>query len=144
MTDTYIFVYGTLRKDSPQAMARLLVANSAFLGPAQMKGMLYDLGRYPGMVRLSDAGRNTSSFVNGELFHVLDPDTVLPALDYYEECGDNFSQPTLYVREKETVFFNGNHTVQAWVYLYNRDITGFHYIESGDYLSYLTDKSGTG
>ena len=131
----YIFVYGTLRKDSPQPMARLLVSHSQYIGEASIQGALYDLGRYPGV--LEHQGYRTF----GELFRLEEPEKILPPLDDYEECSAAYPEPTLYLRKLCPVLLEDGSTVDAWVYVYNRQVTGCTLIEEGRYLEYLEGKS---
>lgn len=136
----YLFVYGTLRKDSSQPMAKLLVENSRFLGTASTQGALYDLGRYPGMV-ISD---NPDHVTHGELFELTDPQNVLGPLDDYEECSDNFPKPTLYERKICSVLLEDGNRIEAWTYIYNRKVEGHFFVREGDYMAHLATKGATG
>ncbi|MCG8490323.1 MAG: GNAT family N-acetyltransferase [Sneathiellales bacterium] len=131
-----LFVYGTLRKDSPQPMAKLLVKNSRFLGTAFTQGALYDLGRYPGMI-LSD---KPDHITYGELFELTDPEKVLNSLDEYEECSKNYPKPTLYERKCCLVTHGEGTSAEAWCYVYNRHVDGHILVPDGNYLTYLENK----
>lgn len=61
MSDT-LFVYGTLKRQGPGEPHRLL-RGARFVSPATVGGTLYDLGRYPGLVRKARDGQR----VFGEL-----------------------------------------------------------------------------
>jgi gamma-glutamylcyclotransferase (GGCT)/AIG2-like uncharacterized protein YtfP len=119
-----LFVYGTLRP-SLAGGAGQLVASLVQAGAATMRGLLYDLGSYPGMV----AG---DGLVHGEVLRLSDPDQ-LAALDAYEEChGPN----PLYRRELTIVRReNGEETV-AWAYFYAGSVTEAKRIAGGDYLAH--------
>ena len=59
-----LFVYGTLRRQSPHPMARYLARHARYVGTARVAGRLYDLGPYPGMLPAAEA----DDFVHGDLF----------------------------------------------------------------------------
>lgn len=69
----------------------------------------------------------------GEVYQLLSAD-LWSMLDDYEECNPNFAQPTEYQRLLQTVYLANGNEISAWLYLYNRDISGFEVIESGDFL----------
>ena len=47
--DRHVFVYGTLRRGGDNDITRLHPV-PVWVGAATIKGVLYDLGRYPGVV----------------------------------------------------------------------------------------------
>lgn len=59
----YVFVYGTLRRGQERDINRLQPA-PLFIGNCQIKGVLYDLGSYPGM-RLGG-----EQWVQGEVYQI--------------------------------------------------------------------------
>ena len=66
--ERHVFVYGTLRRGQANDINRLQPA-PRYLGPARLRGTLYDLGPYPGVL-LGGAGE-----VQGEVY------VVTPALE---------------------------------------------------------------
>src|SRR5436190_18383391 len=75
----YLFVYGTLRTGlRPNEVAPLLSAIK-LVGSATVRGRLYDLGEYPGVVLEEGCG-----LVIGELLEMSVSPTPLSALDSYE------------------------------------------------------------
>ena len=68
-----LFVYGTLLSADTGAMGRSqrerLGRESRSLGSAWTTGLLYNLGRYPGLVLPAGAG----AVVHGELLQLIDP-----------------------------------------------------------------------
>ncbi|MBO6824567.1 MAG: gamma-glutamylcyclotransferase [Sneathiella sp.] len=138
MSDELMFVYGTLRKDTASPMKPVLDQYCELLGTASMRGKLYDLGRYPGLV-INEEGAGP---VSGQLFRLKDVQKVLREFDYYEECSDDFPEPHLYVREKVQVIKADGRAHMAWVYIYNRPTAGHIHIQGGDYIEYLAQKSG--
>ena len=110
----YLFVYGTLKNDSPHEMARYLRANAVFQGEGRMPGQIVDLGEYPGAVYL-DHG---TTFVSGHIFKLHRPEEVLKLLDRYEGIGGAAGEPDEYTRAERPVQF-GTATMTCWVYLWN-------------------------
>ncbi len=49
-SERHIFVYGTLRKALRHEMVGVLVREAHFVGEASVRGVLFDLGTYPGLV----------------------------------------------------------------------------------------------
>ena len=118
-----LFVYGSLKRDAPAKRHRLL-RDARFLNVASMAGTLYDLGRYPGVVR--DSRRRGRVF--GELYEI--PDEVaqkaLRALDGYE--GSEFDRQRVYVTLRD-----GKRRV-AWAYvLRKRPPKSARRVDSGRY-----------
>ena len=101
----YLFVYGTLRPDSPHPMARVLRRHARPVGPARFRGRLYRVSWYPGA---RDAARPTDA-VFGELYRLTRAGPCLEALDAYE--GDEFTR----VRRQVST---ARGTRDAWLYLF--------------------------
>ncbi len=130
MIQDCLFVYGTLRKETAGAAGHLLARYAIFLGEATYQGRLYRINDYPGVVTSDDAAHQ----VKGEVYSLLAPAVVLPALDQYEECGPGFAEPAEYVRvRQEVVLLGSNQKLFAWIYLYNRTTEGLPLIISGDF-----------
>ena len=100
-----LFVYGTLRRGSPNEFADLLAANSRFLGNARMRGRLHQLSGYSGAIP-SD---QPDEWVRGELFHLEDP-CILRTLDEYE--GSEFQ------RVQVTISLDSGRDLDCWVYIF--------------------------
>lgn len=128
-TNLPLFVYGTLRAGCGRAHHDFLSATTA-LGPASLRGALYDVGDYPAAV----AGQY---LIHGELYDLLGDTDLLARLDAYEECSAEFPEPREYRREIVEVTQH-NRLLPAWAYLYQRPSQGLPRIESGDYRQYLT------
>jgi gamma-glutamylcyclotransferase (GGCT)/AIG2-like uncharacterized protein YtfP len=75
-----LFVYGTLRSESPHPMARRLRAGAKLLGKGSAPGVLYDFGYYPGATFAIEV----KTRVTGELFAVNSGSPLKTALDIYE------------------------------------------------------------
>jgi gamma-glutamylcyclotransferase (GGCT)/AIG2-like uncharacterized protein YtfP len=118
----HLFVYGTLRRGA--AMHALLEPGAEWVGPARLRGRLYQLGAFPGLAE----GRR-GEWVQGELYRLAgaDAEALLAALDRYE--GRAFRRV---VREAEGA--DGTR-VPAYVYLFAGSLRGRRRIASGDYLA---------
>jgi gamma-glutamylcyclotransferase (GGCT)/AIG2-like uncharacterized protein YtfP len=124
------FVYGTLMRGYDHPMARLLSANADFIGEAKCRGRLYLIKHYPGLVLSDDA----DDIVFGELFRLRAPDQLLPEFDMYEAAGDQFPQPTQYIREMLPVMLADGAASEAWTYIYNWPVAHLTRIASGRFL----------
>jgi gamma-glutamylcyclotransferase (GGCT)/AIG2-like uncharacterized protein YtfP len=130
MSNDYLFVYGTLRRDINTEMHRFLARYGDFVGDATIQGRLYMVDYYPGLV----PSGNPQDVVYGEVYKLSCPDNVLSRLDDYEACGPKFSKPTKYVRRKQDVKLKTGEVMSAWVYIFERPTVGLQLIESGDFL----------
>ena len=110
MPGPLLFAYGTLR-DARQRALVLNGAPSRALGQGTVAGALYDLGSYPGLLPGADR-------VPGTVIQ-LAADDALSRLDEFEGVDSG-----LYVRRRATVHLDGGGVVEAWIYLYNRPVTG--------------------
>jgi gamma-glutamylcyclotransferase (GGCT)/AIG2-like uncharacterized protein YtfP len=124
------FVYGTLMRGYDHPMAKLLSANADFIGEAKCRGRLYLIKHYPGLV-LSD---HADDIVFGELFRLRAPAELLREFDMYEAAGDQFPQPTQYIREMLPVTLADGATTEAWTYIYNWPVAHLTRIASGRFL----------
>jgi gamma-glutamylcyclotransferase (GGCT)/AIG2-like uncharacterized protein YtfP len=131
MGNDYLFVYGTLRRDSRSEMHQFLADHADFLDEGVFAGRLYMVNQYPGAVPSDQAAEN----VRGEVYRLSDPSIVFPRLDTYEECGSGFTAPAEYVRQLGTVSLRSGRKVEAWIYIYNRATEGLCRIETGDFLN---------
>jgi gamma-glutamylcyclotransferase (GGCT)/AIG2-like uncharacterized protein YtfP len=122
-----LFVYGTLMHGYDHPMARLLSDNADYLGPATFRGQLYRVQHYPGLRASDDAG----DVVFGDLYRLRAPGELLVTLDDYESCGPGFAAPAEYRREALPVTRADGSAVEAWVYLYNWDLSPDQRIASG-------------
>lgn len=121
----YIFVYGTLRRETNSEMHQLLAKYAEFVDDAIYRGKLYKIDYYPGVVP-SD---NPKDAVQGEVYLLHQADVALALLDRYEEFGPEFPEPNEYVRRKQTVLLESGHKVTAWAYVYNHPTEGLELIQ---------------
>ena len=134
MTDL-LFVYGTLlQNDNP--FAAYLSKNSAYISAGKIKGSLYDIGEYPGLIITG----NNRGYVYGSIYRLLHPTKNLKIIDEYEGVGPDQEQPNLYTRQIVQIQ-NEAGVIDAWVYLYNLPVDGLPIISSGNYIEYLIQKN---
>jgi gamma-glutamylcyclotransferase (GGCT)/AIG2-like uncharacterized protein YtfP len=126
MNSDYIFVYGTLRRESNNEMSHLLMKYADFVDQASFRGKLYQVGNYPGAV----SSDNPNDRVQGEVYQLHQAEVVLPLLDQYEEFGPKYPEPNEYLRQKLTVLLNSGRFVMAWVYVYNHSTDGLEFLSS--------------
>jgi gamma-glutamylcyclotransferase (GGCT)/AIG2-like uncharacterized protein YtfP len=117
-----VAVYGSLREgfgvdDRPDVGNKLVDK-----GRCVIKGAIYDVGGYPGLA-------DGDGVVVGELYEVLDL-TVFPQLDEFEKYNPLAREKSLYLRLPLRLV---DPPVDAWVYVYNSDVTGRRRIDSGDW-----------
>ena len=121
-TPALLFVYGTLRPALARGEPARLILGLRHCGTATVRGLLYDLGGYPGLVPGEGA-------VRGDLLEITSPEQ-LAALDAYEECD---GPDPLYRRELMPVVRAEGEEAFAWVYLYARSLAAARRIPAGDY-----------
>lgn len=127
MAYNYLFVYGTLLNGGNE-FAIYLKNNCSFYANGKFKGLLYDVGEYPGAI----ADNQAKGYVYGVIFLIHDTERVLKQLDDYEGFGPNQEQPNLFVRDIISIDSNKG-PVDCWCYLYNLSVDGLPLIASGDY-----------
>jgi gamma-glutamylcyclotransferase (GGCT)/AIG2-like uncharacterized protein YtfP len=125
----YLFVYGTLRRETASRMYHQLAQHCEYVTDATLQAKLFEVAGYPGAV---ESG-NSDDRVHGELYRIVDKDLLLAQLDEYEACSDRFPQPHEYVRKKLPVTVAANEKIEAWVYVFNHAVTGLRQIMSGNY-----------
>jgi gamma-glutamylcyclotransferase (GGCT)/AIG2-like uncharacterized protein YtfP len=124
----YLFVYGTLRFDLASVETRSLLAGVKRISAATVRGKLYDLGEYPGLI-LEEGG----ALISGEMLELGAAKTQLRALDAYEEFAENAVSQSLFVRTKCRAVLADGQSVEAWIYVYNQSLNAARLIEGGDY-----------
>ncbi len=85
-----IAVYGSLLSDMGGAEDLGVTEQLRLVGPCEIGGVLYDLGRYPGLVL-------GNGIVHGEIYELADP-AVLERLDAYESYQPANPEGSLYIR----------------------------------------------
>lgn len=129
-SDQYLFVYGTLRRDSNNEMYKLLARHAEFYSDAWFCGKLFRVTYYPCAIP-SD---NPEDKIYGELYKLKDPEFLMEKLDDYEECSDKYPDPREYVREKKLINTAMGNCIEAWIYIYNRPVNDLMQIKSGNFF----------
>ena len=128
-TAEFVFLYGTLLPQFvPEAM-REVVARLHFHGDGWLRGVLYDLGDYPGAV----FDTTTDMRVDGTVFELPQDPQVLEALDRYEGYDPTPHAANLFVRKLQRVDLMTGDTIECWVYEYNGNPNGALAIARGRY-----------
>ena len=117
----HVFVYGTLRQG---AGANAMMRGSTFVSLAQVKGLLYNLGSFPGFV-------HGDGVVFGDLYKIKE-DQLLVRLDRME--GYNKVSPWLSMYIREEVILLEPQGIQSYIYRWNGRQQKHHQIESGNWL----------
>lgn len=129
MTEDYLFVYGTLRRDTVRH--DLLRQYCEYIALGRLQASLYQVSYYPAVV-LSDDHRHQ---VIGEVYRIINNELLFAGLDDYEECSASFDEPHEYVRSRQNIILADGSDITTWVYVYNRSVEGLKLIGSGDYLN---------
>lgn len=131
--NSYLFVYGTLRKGLLSPMSALLAREAAFVTVGYLQAKLFNVGCYPGAI-LSAA---PAERVKGDVYRLRQPDDIFALLDDYEECTIRHKQPHEYKRELVDIVRPDESRLSVWAYLYKRPTQNLPRIASGDYLQFL-------
>lgn len=124
-----LFVYGTLMRASRAPFARRLAMESRFVGRASVNGILYSMGRYPGLVEAP--GQKYQ--VHGEVVR-LNTTRSFAWLDDYEGCGPNWPEPQEYQRKTLTIRLLRGDRIPCWVYIYRKNIMPSRWIPNGRFM----------
>ncbi len=123
----YLFVYGTLL---PGRAPRKIAPVAAMLRPVAegfVRGILYDLGGYPGAVPDPSSKRR----IAGTVMQLPDNGAVLRQLDAYEGFDPQTPETSEFVREQQTVEIKCGQKFECWFYRYNRKADPARAIASG-------------
>lgn len=126
-----VFFYGTLMTGFRRPGRSRLDLMLKPVGRGCIGAALFDLGIYPAAIPAYD------SHVWGEVHQMIDPDTVLRALDEIEGYSADEPDASLYTRAEIPVVLEDGRGVLAWAYFYNAPLGRAQRIESGDYLEHL-------
>ena len=121
-----LFVYGTLLPDDRGAFGAAertrLAAEADLIGAATTRGLLADLGDYPGLI-----GGN--GLVHGAVYRLRDPARTLAWLDDYE--GVTGAAGDTYARETRSITLSTGAIVMCWSYCLVQPIVDCTLIVSG-------------
>jgi gamma-glutamylcyclotransferase (GGCT)/AIG2-like uncharacterized protein YtfP len=111
MENSYLFVYGTLRKNSGHKMGRWLAQQANYVGEGKIKGDMYQVSYYPALVQ-------GESWIEGDIYAC--PELVWPVLDEFEEAIGAHPE---YARCLTPILREDGQWLEAWVYWYLRPTT---------------------
>jgi len=125
-----LFAYGTLRPGLAPAEVAPVVAQLHPVAEAHLRGTLYHLGHYPGLVLTPVTGK-----VNGIVFE-LPPDAqiafkLLAQLDLYEGFSPQSPADSLFLRVLHLVTLSTGELLTCWVYLFNQHPGSAPILEDG-------------
>ena len=124
-----VFFYGTLLPDFAPSSVRGLVSRLVAVAEGSVRGVLYDLGEYPG-ARLDESSLGR---VFGHVFLLPDEAGFLEQLDAYEGFDPAAPELGLFVRKRHPVLLHGGAVIECWIYEYNGNPVGAPVIKSGRY-----------
>jgi len=125
----YLFVYGTLRKECETGAHREYLGRADYVSPAKVRGQLFMVDYYPGLVL-----NETAHWTTGEVY-LLEHQSQLHDLDVYEGCAEKSPQPHEYKRCIVEIVLSSGETLHAWTYVYQQDTSNLELIYSGDFLN---------
>jgi len=134
-----LFVYGSLRSGFHHPAFEYISSHFLFVGNGKIKGLVYDMGAYPGAIQAS-----TESSVVGEVYVIKNEnefDWAIAQLDDYEGVDAEEDETPLFKRALTEVYLDNVEKTTAWIYWFNGDITGKPVIASGDTLQYYQEKN---
>jgi gamma-glutamylcyclotransferase (GGCT)/AIG2-like uncharacterized protein YtfP len=134
MTDL-LFVYGTLLQPGNE-FADYVNQQCTYITSGKIRGILYDIGEYPGLIIPCDAQHH----IYGSIFKLHHLEENLKMIDDYEGFGPKQEQPNLFVRVIKPIETTDD-IIEAWVYLYNLSVANLPQIPSGNYSEYISKKN---
>lgn len=125
----WVFTYGTLQPEyAPDEMTATL-AQLRPEGRGFVRGVLYDLGEYPGAVLDPDSKQK----ISGTVFQLPRDAHILCKLDDYEEFDPRAPDKSLFIRTIQPVTLASGRILPCWVYEYNREPGSAPILTSGRY-----------
>lgn len=130
MTD-YLFAYGTLQPGLVPATMSEVAQKLTPIGKGFVRGVLYNLGRYPGAI----PDFHSPNQISGTVVELPEDRDILRQLDAYEGFDPDSPETSEYVRERQTVELADGGSVECWFYRYNLPVSGSQIIASGTWQS---------
>ncbi|MFB3852897.1 MAG: gamma-glutamylcyclotransferase [Vicinamibacterales bacterium] len=129
-----VFFYGTLMTGFDRRRRIGIDSDLEYVGRGCIRAALFDLGIYPAAVPDPEA------CVWGEVYRMVDPERVLPALDEIEGYSTDEPDASLYARQEAEITLEDGRVLTGWVYFYNAPLGRAERIYGGDYLEHLRGK----
>ena len=130
----HLFVYGSLRTESPHTLAVKLRSQGRLLGRGSAPGILYDLGRYPAAL----FGADHKGRVIGEIFELPRDGRLLRELDYFEGTEEPASPLS---RIEIEVLFDDGSSLRLETYSLGAPPPIRRVIASGDWIAHSLSRS---
>jgi gamma-glutamylcyclotransferase (GGCT)/AIG2-like uncharacterized protein YtfP len=127
-----LFVYGSLLSAFSNQESIRLKGENIYLGPAYIKGFLFEIDGYPGAIPDPVAGYK----ITGELYRISDLEKTFNWLDRYEEADLQYNPNPEYQRILVSVYYR-ERIIRGWMYQFLNSTQGFREIPSGNHLDYL-------
>jgi gamma-glutamylcyclotransferase (GGCT)/AIG2-like uncharacterized protein YtfP len=134
----YLFAYGTLQPDHVPEEIASAVGNLKPVGKGSVRGVLYDLGEYPGAV-IDPSSRKR---IYGTVLRLSSDENLLREIDEYEGFNPHAPGESLFVRKLCPVRLTTGRIIPCWVYAYNRNIERAQVLTSGQYGKVLHARRG--
>ena len=131
-----LFVYGSLRTESPHPFAVKLRNQGRLLGKGTAPGILYDLGRYPAAL----FGAEHKGRVIGEIFELPRDGRLLRELDYFEGTEEPASPLS---RMEIEVLLEEDSLLRLETYSLGAPPPIRRVIEGGDWIAHSLNRSRT-
>ena len=125
----YLFLYGTLLPHRAPSEIAHTVERLRLRGDGAVKGVLYDLGDYPGAI-LDDSADN---YVHGTVLEIPVDEESLHELDAYEDFDPQHEKASLFVRVLHPVKLSTGEILKCWIYVYNADLSAASMIPGESY-----------
>jgi gamma-glutamylcyclotransferase (GGCT)/AIG2-like uncharacterized protein YtfP len=126
----YLFSYGTLQPGLAPDEIAPSVSQLAEVGKGVVRGVLYDLGDYPGAIL-----EPLSEFeILGTVYRLPQDEEVLRRIDAYEAYYPESPEKSLFLRVVSPVKFDSGMTVPCWIYVYNGAMGGARILEDGQFV----------
>jgi gamma-glutamylcyclotransferase (GGCT)/AIG2-like uncharacterized protein YtfP len=116
----YLFSYGTLQPGRAPDEIAAAVRALRVVGAGRVRGVLYDLGEYPGAV----PDETAKTEIKGTVMQLPADEGILRQLDEYEEFDPASPEKSLFVRRLNMVKLDSGPMLQCWIYVFNRDTKG--------------------
>ncbi|HTX75571.1 MAG TPA: gamma-glutamylcyclotransferase family protein [Terracidiphilus sp.] len=123
----FLFAYGTLQPGLVPSELVPLVARLSVVARGSIRGILYDLGGYPGAV----IDPRAEGCIHGVVYRLPEDPDIFSELDSYEEFDPDAPAESLFRRILHPVATDGNSDLDCWLYVYNRDPGSATILKSG-------------
>ena len=125
----YLFSYGTLLPQHAPSEVGGIVSKLRHFGEGTVRGVLYDLGDYPGAVLDPSSDKR----ILGTVFRLPEDPNILVEFDRYEGFNPSTPGTSLFLRKRYPVELATGPTLECWIYDYNGKRVGAPVVTNGRY-----------